>query len=295
MIEWDDLRHFLAIHRHGTLARAAAELGINATTVGRRLVALEERVEARLFDRTPDGYVLTPPGRDLLSRAERIEAETVAIEREVLGADQRPSGIVRVTATEMLATRFIMPHLPAFRRRCPDITLALECTNRTVSLAHREADIVLRLARPREDDVVTRQLASIPLALYSSRAYLERAGVPERPDTSLEGHEVILFSDSRAFAFENDWFHPRLRGARIALRSDSVSSIYSATAAGVGIALLPVAVAGQDEALCRIQTSTSPKPRVVWQAVHGQVLKSARIRAVLDFLGEVVGQGSSGT
>jgi DNA-binding transcriptional LysR family regulator len=293
MLDWDDLRHFLAISRHGTLARAAAALDINATTVGRRLAALEERVQARLFDKTPDGYTLTAAGRDLLARAERIEGETLAIERDLLGADQRLVGNVRVTATEMLATRFIMPHLPAFHARCPEITLALECTNRTVSLARREAEIVLRLARPREENVVTRRLSSIPLALYASRAYLEQRGIPERPDVDLRGHDAILFADSRAFTFENEWFEQRLEGTRVALRSDSVSSIYSATLAGAGIALLPRAVADRDPALQRIETTTSPTPRVIWQAVHVDLQKSARIRVVLEFLRQILGAGDT--
>jgi DNA-binding transcriptional LysR family regulator len=290
MLDWDDLRYFLAVHRHGTLARAATVLGINATTVGRRLAALEERIESRLFDRTPDGYALTPTGRDLLSRAESIEAETFAIERELLGADQRPSGTVRVTATEMLATRFVIPHLTAFRERHPGITLALECTNRRVSLMRFEADIALRLARPREDNVVSRRLSSIPLALYASPGYLDRARTPENAEVGLDGHEVILFADSRAFAVENDWFRPRIAGAHVALRSDSVSSIYAATVAGVGIALLPVAVADRDPALRRIPTATSPEPRQIWQAVHADLQKSKRVRVVLDFLGDILRQ-----
>src|ERR1044071_9550418 len=103
MLDWDDLRYFLAIVRRGTLARAGSDLSINATTVGRRLAVLEERVQARLFDRTPDGYVLTTSGRDLLPHAERIEEETLGIKRESVGADQRHAGTVRVTVTEMLA------------------------------------------------------------------------------------------------------------------------------------------------------------------------------------------------
>src|SRR5690349_8812903 len=129
MLDWDDLRTFLAIHRAGTLARAASSLEINATTVGRRLTTLEERVHARLFDRTPEGYVVTAAGRDLLHRAERMEQEAIALEREVLGADQRLAGSVRVTATEMIATRFIMPQLPRLAAKHPDIALEIECSN----------------------------------------------------------------------------------------------------------------------------------------------------------------------
>jgi DNA-binding transcriptional LysR family regulator len=289
MIDWDDLRYFLAVHRNATLARAASALGINATTVGRRLAALEERLAARLFDRTPDGYALTLAGRDLLVRAEAIEAETFAIERELTGADQRATGIVRVTATETLATRFVMPHLPLFREKHPEVTLALECTNRRVSLARREADVALRLARPREDNVVTRRLAAVHVGLYAAGCYLDQRGMPEDPETTLGGHDVILFADSRAFAVENAWFQPRIARARIAMRSDSVSSIYAAAVAGVGLALLHAVVADRDMALRRVPTASSPAPREIWQAVHADMQKNKRVRVVLDFLAEVLG------
>ena len=289
MVDWDDLRYFLAIHRNATLARAASALGINATTVGRRLAALEERLAARLFDRTPEGYAVTPAGRELLVRAEAIEAETFAIERELVGADQRPTGVVRVAATETLATRFVMPHLPTFRAKYPAITLALTCTNRTVSLARREADVVLRLARPREDNAVSRRLAAVHLGLYGAEHYLDQRGMPEDAETTLEGHDVLLFADSRAFAVENEWFYPRIARAHIAMRSDSVSSIYAATVAGVGVALLPAAVADRDGALRRVPTASSPAPREIWQAFHADVQKNRRIRVVVDFLAEVLG------
>jgi DNA-binding transcriptional LysR family regulator len=289
VLDWDDLRYFLAVERTGTLARAASLLHINATTVGRRLAALEERAGARLFDRTPEGFVLTTAGRDLLPRAEQMEQQALAIEREIIGADQRLSGVVRVNATEMLATRFIAPQLPRFSEKHPGITVDLNCTPRSVRLARREADIALRLARPQEDDVVTRRLASIELRLYAAPRYLEERGVPPDPEHSLAGHDTILFADSRAFTLENEWFCARLDGARVVLRSDSVSSIYSAALSALGIALLPQAVADHEPGLRRLNTASSPEPRVVWQAVHSELQKSARVRVVLDFLAEVFG------
>ena len=288
MLDWDDLRYFLAIARAGTLARAGAMLAINATTVGRRLSALEERVNARLFDRTPDGYALTDAGRDLRKRAERMEEEALALEREVLGADERLTGSVRVTATEMIATRFVMPHLARFHAQHPDLTLQLECSNRFVSLARREADIALRLSRPSEDNVVTRRLADIPLALYASPAYLEARGKPTDPDTQLRGHAVLLFAPTRTFRVENEWFEARIEGASIALRSDSVSSIFAAALAGAGIALVPRAAADREPGLTRIATKTTPEPRVIWQTVHEDLQKNARVRAVMDFLAEIL-------
>lgn len=293
MLDWDDLRHFLAIQRSGALNRAAATLRINATTVGRRLSALETAIGARLFDRTPDGFVLTQAGADLLPRAERMEQEALALEREIVGADQRMEGVVRVSATEMLVTRFIAPHLPAFHRETPEITLDLHCTYRAVNLGRREADIALRLSRPKEENMVTKRLAEIPLALYASTGYVAACGVPPDPERTLCGHRLLRFSDSRAFRVENDWVEPRADGANVVLRSDSVSSIYAAAVAGLGIALLPRAVADPEPSLRRIETQTSPEPRVVWQTIHADLRNNARIRRVLDFLGRVVSAGQA--
>jgi DNA-binding transcriptional LysR family regulator len=288
MFDWNDLRYFLAVQRGGTLAAAAAEVGSNATTVGRRVTALEEQVGARLFDRTPEGWLLTQAGRDLLPHAERVEREVQAVARSVAGADQRAEGRVRLATTEVLATRFIAPHLPRFHDRHPDMTLDVTCATRTVDLARREADVALRLSRPREPDVVAKQLARIDLALYAAGNYVARHGVPGRPDEGLRGHRVILFADTPAFAIENQWLEPRAEAAQIVLRSDSVSSIYAACVAGVGVALLPRSVADAEPQLVRLDTASAPEPRVIWQGVHQDMVKNARVRAVTAFLAEVV-------
>ncbi|GMV14647.1 MAG: LysR family transcriptional regulator [Polyangiaceae bacterium] len=288
MIDWDDLRIFLAVSRAGTLARAGSALGINATTVGRRLEKLEETAGARLFDRTPEGYALTRAGHELLPRAERMESEALSLERSISGADRKAAGLVRLSVTEMLGTRFIAPHLPRFHQRHPEILLDLSCTNRSVQLARREADIALRLAQPREENLVVKKLTAIDLGLYAAKGYLERAGRPPGLADRLDGHDVIFFADARPFAVENEWLSGRLGRGRIVMRSDSVSAIFSATVAGLGIGLLPVIVGNAEPSLERIASEDAPEPRVVWQAVHRDLARATRIRAVLDFLGEIV-------
>jgi DNA-binding transcriptional LysR family regulator len=285
MFDWDDVRYFLMLQRHGTLAAAGAALKLDPTTVGRRLIKLEEELGARLFDRTPNGYVLTEAGHRLLPRAERIEREALGVEREVAGEDQKLEGIVRLTATEMLTTRFIAPHLRRFRERYPEIQLELQCTNLDVNLARREADIALRLARPTQEDLIIKRLSFIDLGLYASLGYVNRFGLPRE---SLAGHHMILFVNTRPFRRENDWLEARMDGARVALRSDSVSAIYSATVAGAGIALLPCLVADHDHELVRVPLEGAPEPRQIWQAVHKDLRDSARIRVVLDFLGKIL-------
>lgn len=284
LFNWDDVRFFLTVHRHGTLAGAGAELELDPTTVGRRLGSLEAKLGSRLFDKTPRGFRLTPAGLRLLPRAERIETEALAVERDVAGDDQRLQGRVRLSATEMLATRFIAPWLSRFRERYPLICLDVVCTNRDLDLSRREVDIALRLARPHQDDVVVKKLFEIELGMYASTQYVERFGTPQGTGDDLAGHQMILFADTRAFARENEWMQGQVGQAQIVMRSDSVSSIFAAALGGLGIAMLPRQVADADPNLVRIPTPGAPAPRFVWQAVHQDLQHSARIRAVLDFL-----------
>jgi DNA-binding transcriptional LysR family regulator len=287
LFDWDDIRFFLALHRQRNLARAGVALGVDATTVSRRIGDLESRLGARLFDRTPRGVRLSDAGMRLLPRAERMENEAMAVERDVAGDDQRLDGTVRLTATEMLSTRFIAPYLGSFNRRYPGILLDVVCTSRDLDLSRREADIALRLSRPRQDDLVVKRLFDIELGLYGSIDYMAEHGVPDLHATSLEGHAILLFADTPGFRRENGWLEARIRDARVAIRCDSVSSVYSAAVAGVGLALLPCHVADAEPRLQRIGVRGAPAPRQVWQAVHRDLHGAARIRAVLDFLGRI--------
>ncbi len=148
-----------------------------------------------------------------------------------------------------------------------------------------EADIALRLARPTQEDLIIKRLSFIPLGLYASVDYVDRYGLPK--DT-LAGHQMILFANKRPFRRENEWLEARMDGAQLALRSDSVSAIYSATVGGTGIALLPCLVADKDRHLVRVPFEGAPEPRQIWQAVHKDLRDSARIRAVLDFVGKTM-------
>lgn len=288
MFNWDDLRYFLVLSRVGTLSAAGGELMLDPTTVGRRLVKLEEQIGVQLFKKARGRYVPTEGGMLLLPWAERMEREAFGAEREVVGGDQRREGVVKLAATEMLATRFIARHLPRFSELCPDIELDLICTNGDVSLARREADIALQLSRPKHDELIIKKLASIDLGAYASSTYVERHGFPsEIPN----GHRLILFANKHPFLSENSWIQSRIVGAGVSARADCVSALYSAAVAGSGIALLPCLVADLDPRLVGIPLEGSPEPRQIWQAVHADLKKTARVRAVLDFLAEIFAPG----
>jgi DNA-binding transcriptional LysR family regulator len=149
MLPWDDLQSFLAIARHGTLSAAARALGVRQTTMGRRLIALETRAGARLLAKTPGSYVLTPAGEAILAHVERIEAETLAIERRISGRDIRLEGVVRVTTIEILAVEVLTPAFARLRQEHPGIVLEIAGSGSAIALdlqgaRHRQAQRLRR-------------------------------------------------------------------------------------------------------------------------------------------------------
>src|SRR5262249_43547056 len=153
------------------------------------VAALERALEAKLFHRTAGGYVLTPSGEALLPRAERVEEEILAAQREVQGRGGGLRGAVRLTAPEAFSGAFLPPLLAGVQRRSPEITLELVADNRSLSLSRREADLALRLSRPREPHLSTRRVAEVGTALYASAAYLAARGKPRLPE--IAGHDLI--------------------------------------------------------------------------------------------------------
>ena len=141
---WDDVRVFLSVHRLGSHKRAARPLGVNATTVGRRISALEQALGVRLFARTPEGLQSTPAGLGLVSHAERMELEALELQRQLAGADRRLEGLLRVSASDGLLHHVLLPALAEFRRAHPALSLELRSEPRVVDLSRREADVALR-------------------------------------------------------------------------------------------------------------------------------------------------------
>lgn len=177
MDDWNDLRLVLAIVRAGSLTSAAKALGVNHSTTFRRLGALEERLGVRLFERLPAGlYAPTSAGERMAATAERVETETAALDRDLLGADLRLSGRLRVTCSETLAYALLTPCVADFRAAQPGIVLDLVIDNRVLSLSRREADVALRVARPKEPDLHGRKLADLAWALYATPDLLKRVG-----------------------------------------------------------------------------------------------------------------------
>lgn len=273
-MDWDDLRTFLAIARQGTLSAAARTLGVTQPTVGRRLTAMEERTGARLLQRLPDGYALTPLGEAVLGNAERAEAEVLAAERVIAGKDIALEGVVRLTTVDTLAARVVSPALAELQLRHPGIIVELVPDTRSLSLSKREADIALRMSRFEGHEVAARRVGSLAMGLYASRDGSERLGQNEV--------RLITVLDDQAHLPEAKWLRERYPDAPIGFRSNSREVQVHATLAGAGIAALARYRADIEQGLIRIDPEKADLVRDIWLGVHVDMRHMPRVRAVTD-------------
>jgi DNA-binding transcriptional LysR family regulator len=287
---WDDLQVFLTAVRTGSHARAASALGVDATTIGRRLAALEARLGTRLLDRTPRGLVPTAAGAAIVPRAERVEAEMLAVEREAAGADTRFEGPVRITGGDGMLTVLVVPALIGLRQRHPGIEVELRADTRNLDLSRREADVAIRLARPTEPAFIARRLGMLAFGIYAARSYLDRHPTPRRlADTA--SHAWIGFEAELDHVPQVRWLRRTVPSPRWVLRANTTMLQYAACCAGHGLALLPTFVAAQGRDLVAIATRTAGPSREVWAVMHGDLRRNARVALVMDWLAGLLRQG----
>lgn len=278
---WDDLRVFLAVARAGSLSGAARTLGVNHSTVFRRIGAFEAELGVRLFERQPGGYLLTPAGEELRDGALRVEEEIASLSRKVTGQDLRLSGTVRVTTIDMLAFGLLPRHLAAFRNAYPGIEIELVVGNVALNLSRREADVALRVGNAPAETLVGRRVGRLAFAVYASADYRAR-----RPEPDLSLHDWIGFdSEHEALVRRVARFLPE---AKPMLRTNSVAAALSAAKAGMGLAPLPCGLADLEPDLVRIAPLHEDLTLDLWLLTHEDLRQTARIRAFLDFLAEAL-------
>jgi DNA-binding transcriptional LysR family regulator len=278
-VNWDDLRHFLAAYRARSLAGAARELRCDYTTVGRRVSALEAALGTTLFIRTPDGLSPTPAATDLVPLAEQIEHAASEITLRAAGHDERAEGVVRVTCAEGFSA-YVTEQLGELRTRHPRLVVEVIADIRPLDLARGEADLALRLGPTMHKDLVTRSLCEMPWRMFAARSYVDRRGVPSRLD-DLRGHDVVGFDDSLAHVPGAAWLAAHGGGATVAFRGNSLRAILDATAAGLGLTVLPHFFASREPRLQPVAPDIlGSRPLSI--VVHPDLIKVARVRAVID-------------
>jgi DNA-binding transcriptional LysR family regulator len=281
-LDWSHLRFFLELVRTGSHARAAKRMGVDRNTVARRVGALEAELGVALFERGPQGWSQTAAGQELAELAGRVEEDVLALARHVDARDRALRGTTRLTTVPHLAAHLLPPALPALRRRHPELVLEVVADPRAFDLSRREADLAVRVGRPRDSGLVTRRLSSLALAFYAA-ASTEAGG---RGAVDLRA-DLFLGSEGDGHDPEERWLDELAPERRVVYRCNSTTSLLAAARHGLGVAVLPCYIADGDPALRRLD-GPEPPSHELWLLVHGDLRRTPRVRAVIDWLDELV-------
>ena len=282
MLAWDDLRTVLAVARSGSLSGAARSLDIEHSTVFRRLEDIEKRLGTALFERSRSGYLVNSHGEAIADAARIMEEAALAAERQVLGADTRLTGVVRIATSEMLGAYLLPKLLEAFLDTHPDIEVEVDISNRAVDLNRREADLALRATMTPPEQLIARKVGEVCSALYGTPALVQRFGSPP----NLEALPWIGFGSGMANVLQARWLREQLPQIKPRLRMDSFVAMLETAALGVGVAALPVFAASQESRLVRISEPIEAPRMPVWLLTHPDVRGNARVRALLQHIAD---------
>jgi DNA-binding transcriptional LysR family regulator len=285
-IDWSDFQVFLALAQSGRTSDAASLLGVDATTVSRRLKRLETGLGAALFERGPEGHQLTEAGEDLFEQVSTM-ARAAAKIRDGADTGGGLSGSLRISVSEGFGTWFLTRHIPKLADAHPSLTIDLVASSGFLNPSRREADIAVMLSRPRSGQLIARKLSDYALGLYATQAYLEQAGTPQRAEDLTEGHRLIGYVPELVYAPELvylDEIHP---GLRATLRSSSINAQHRLIAQGAGLGVLPRFIGNADPDLVPLLPNRTIL-RSFWIVTHADTNSLARVRAGKDWLIETV-------
>lgn len=286
-LDWNDVSVFLVLARYRNLSEAARFLGVNHTTVGRRVRSLENQLNQRLFERTRLGFLLTDAGHTLLRHAEGMEEHAHSIALEFTSASGPPGGVVRLATMEALGSLYLAPRMAELYRQQPSVRVELVTASHWINLSKREADILISFPKPQGRRISVDKIGEFALHLYATPAYLRERGVPETID-DLKRHRLIDYIDELVQISSVRWLSDMIQEPPADFRSTSLVAQYHATASGLGISMLPTFVAARDERLVRVLGDTVVVKRDFWLAVHQDLLHLVRVREVMSFLTKLI-------
>lgn len=283
-LNWDDLRFFLEVARTRTASAAARRLGVDYTTVSRRIRGLEQSLGALLFEKSRSaGFVLTVEGQRLLDHAETLESTLLAACEQVSGTTGGLTGHLRIGCTEAFGTCFVTPQISRFLEHYPQLSVDILPVPHFVNLSRREADIAITLERPERGPYVCSRLCDFRLRLYATPEYLAN-NPPIHTREDLTAHPFVTYVDDLAFSFKLLYLNDLLPGARSRLRSTSVVAQYHAALQGQALAILPCFLAGPDPRLCEVLPGDMDIIRQFWMYYSEDLRKLKRITLVAEYL-----------
>ena len=283
-LNWDDLRYFLEVARAQRASGAAKRLGVDYTTVARRVRALEDALGTLLFDKSRSGgFILTAEGQRLLAYVDAMETTVQSATERIANSGHALSGHVRVGSTEGFGCFFLAPQLARFQDAHRQISIDLLPVPHFVSLSKREADIAVTLERPEHGQTVYTKLCDYRLRLYATRGYLDQHE-PVRKVEDLTTHRFASYIDDLAFSYELLYLERAVPGAVSHWRSTSVIAQYHAALQGRSLAILPCFMAAQDPRLVAVLADEIVVTRAFYLSCREDLRKLKRITAVWDFL-----------
>ena len=284
MFDWNDLKAFLAVARGGSTLAASKALGVNQTTVARRIESLEQDLGFKLFERGQTGSRLTEAGEGLIAEAENVERAAIRFANQAATQMRGVSGALRLTTNELVANTMVIPALVEFRKVHPDVQVDLVITDRALDLQNGEADLAIRTGKAlAESDLVARKVADHDMALYCSRDYAARRGVPNSPD-DLVDHDLIDVAMEMGEIPAASWMMRHSGGKPPITRSNSMGSMVHAVKAGLGIGALPCTIADPDRDLLRCSDPIEEARASSWIVTRRELKDTPRVRAFIDFM-----------
>lgn len=284
-LPWDDLRCVLTIARCGSLSGAARALGVEHSTVFRRLNAVEKRLGVKLFERTRGGYAPTAQGELAAAAASAMESQALSIEGLMLEKESQLTGVVRLATSELLAGHLLPSVIEGFLAAHPQIEVEIDVANHAVDLKRREADLALRASNTPGDHLVGREIGELRYAIYGARALLQ-TGI----DLDLSKSSWLGFDDSIAHQGVAQWQRAQLRYPLPRVRFNSIAPMLQSVAEGLGVSILPIFAADGHPLVARIG-AVLDQPRVkLWILNHREMRENARVKALSRHLARHVPQ-----
>lgn len=286
MLDWNDLRYFLAVARTGSTLAASKHLKVSQATVSRRVTVLEDVIGVRLFVRKPSGYSLTPRGESVLPAAESVEASILSFSDSIAAEARRLAGTVRLTTVESAANAWLIPALGLLRHRYPDLRVEIITSDQNLDLLRGEADVALRFGtKPVEEALIVRHLTDMQETFYANEELVSRLGMP----TSLaEVSRFPLIASVDREGLVNRWLTEHLPDAEIAHRANTLSSIIASVRSGIGASILPCLMGDDTRGLVRLLPPIAELTTPGWMVTTDAARRQPHIRAVIDFMVEQI-------
>lgn len=290
---WDLHRSFLAVMREGSLSAAARALGMTQPSLGRHIRALEQRLGVALFTRSPQGLTPTEMAHELLPHAQAMASASAAMRRAASAGTGELRGVVRISASEVIGGEVLPGMLAAFREQHPGVVIELVLSNQSADLLRKDVDLAVRMVQPTQQALVARKVGTIVLNLYAHRRYLKAHGTPQRPDQLAE-HALIGFDHEPPYVRAMRPAGLAYAREHFALRTDSDLAGLAALRAGFGIGFCQVPLAARDRQLVPVLADTIAPVLPTWLVMHEDLRRSARHRALFDFLAEAMARYAAG-